>query len=238
MLATKISFMNEMANLAERLGADIEEVRKGIGSDPRIGYHFIYPGCGFGGSCFPKDVKALFHTAQQLGYNAQLLQAVEAINDTQKTTLFAKLAAHFGGEPQLGGKTIAVWGLAFKPNTDDMREAPSRTLMEALWQSGAIVQAYDPVAMEEAERIYGKHIGFTLYEDKYAALQGADALVICTEWQHFRVPDFTEMTKRMRSKVIVDGRNLYQPHKIQAEGWTYFSVGRRASKSATTQHIA
>ena len=226
MLATKISFMNEMANLAERLGADIEEVRKGIGADPRIGYHFIYPGCGYGGSCFPKDVKELTHTAQQIGYNAQLLQAVEVTNDTQKATLFNKLAAHFGGEAQLAGKTIAVWGLAFKPNTDDMREAPSRTLMEALWQSGASVQAHDPVAMAEAERIYGKHAGLALFSEKYAALQGADALVICTEWQQFRVPDFTEMATHMRSKVIVDGRNLYQPQRLQAEGWTYFSVGR------------
>jgi UDPglucose 6-dehydrogenase len=238
MLATKISFMNEMANLAERLGADIEEVRKGIGADPRIGYHFIYPGCGYGGSCFPKDVKALAHTAQQVGYNAQLLQAVEAINDTQKATLFSKLAAHFGGNAQLGGKTIAVWVLAFKPNTDDMREAPSRTLMEALWQAGAIVQAYDPVAMEEADRIYYKHTGLTLCDDKYAALQDADALVICTEWQQFRVPDYAEMAARMRSKVIVDGRNLYQPHKLQAQGWAYFSVGRATKMSVTSHHMA
>ena len=228
MLATKISFMNEMANLAERLGADIEEVRKGIGSDPRIGYNFIYPGCGYGGSCFPKDVKALVHTAQQVNYDAQLLHSVEKINSIQKTTLFTKLAVHFGGESQLDGKIIAVWGLAFKPNTDDMREAPSRTLMEALWQSGAIVQAYDPVAMEKADRIYGKHTSLTLCDDKYTALQGADAVVICTEWQQFCVPDFSEMAARMRSKVIVDGRNLYQPQKLLAEGWTYFSVGRAA----------
>jgi UDPglucose 6-dehydrogenase len=238
MLATKISFMAEMANLAERLGADIEEVRKGIGADPRIGYHFIYPGCGYGGSCFPKDVRALVYTAQQVGYDAQLLMAVEAINNTQKTTLFSKLSEHLGGEAQLGGKTIAVWGLAFKPNTNDMRSAPSRTLMEALWQSGAIVQAYDPVAMDEAERIYGKQAGLSLFGEKYAALQGADALVICTEWQQFRVPDFDEMAMRMRSKVIVDGRNLYQPHKLQAEGWTYFSVGRAATSSATVHRIA
>jgi len=226
MLATKISFMNEMANLAELLGADIEEVRKGIGSDPRIGYDFIYPGCGYGGSCFPKDVKALFHTARQVGYNAQLLNSVESINETQKTTLFSKLAAHFGGEAKLSGKTIAVWGLAFKPNTDDMREAPSRTLMEALWKSEAIVQAYDPVAIEEAKRIYGEQVGLNLCGDKYAALQDADALVICTEWQQFRVPDFTDMAARMRSKVIVDGRNLYKPHNLKEKGWTYFSVGR------------
>ena len=237
MLATKISFMNEMANLAERLGADIEEVRQGIGSDPRIGYNFIYPGCGYGGSCFPKDVKALVHTAQQVGYNAQLLQAVEAINEIQKATLFSKLAAHFGGEAQLDGKTIAVWGLAFKPNTDDMREAPSRILMESLWQSGATVQAYDPAAMEEAERIYGVHAGLTLCGDKYAALQDADALVICTEWQQFRVPDFAEMATRMRDKVIIDGRNLYQPQKLHAEGWSYFSVGRIAPSSVTRQRM-
>jgi UDPglucose 6-dehydrogenase len=237
MLATKISFMNEMANLAERLGADIEEVRKGIGADPRIGYHFIYPGCGYGGSCFPKDVKALVHTAQKVGYNAQLLQAVEAINEIQKATLFSKLAAHFGGEAQLDGKTIAVWGLAFKPNTDDMREAPSRILMEALWQSGATVQAYDPAAMEEAERIYGVHAGLTLCGDKYAALQDADALVVCTEWQQFRVPDFAEMATRMRDKVIIDGRNLYQPQKLHAEGWSYFSVGRIAPSSVTRQRM-
>ena len=231
MLATKISFMNEMANLAERLGADIEEVRKGIGSDPRIGYNFIYPGCGYGGSCFPKDVKAIVHTAQQVGYDTLLLQAVEKVNDIQKTTLFSKLSAYFGGEAQLSNKTIAVWGLAFKPNTDDMREAPSRTLIKALWASGAIVQAYDPVAMEEAERIYGEHAGLILCDDKYAALQGADALVICTEWQQFRVPNFAEMASRMRNKIIVDGRNLYQPQKLQAEGWNYLSLGRPAIES-------
>ena len=226
MLATKISFMNEMANMAEHLGADIEQVRKGIGADPRIGYQFIYPGCGYGGSCFPKDVQALAHTAQVMGYDAQLLQAVEAVNNRQKATLFAKLAHHFGGAAQLQGKTIAVWGLAFKPNTDDMRAAPSRTLMEALWQAGVQVQAFDPVAMKEAGRIYGQHGGLSLCPDKYAALQNADALVICTEWQQFRAPDFAEMEKRMRGKVIVDGRNLYQPQKLQSEGWSYLSVGR------------
>ena len=226
MLATKISFMNEMANLAERLGADIEEVRKGIGSDPRIGYSFIYPGCGYGGSCFPKDVKALVHTSQQVKYDALLLKAVDDVNDNQKTILFSKLSAHFGGDAQLSTKTIAVWGLAFKPNTDDMREAPSRTLMKALWETGAIVQAYDPIAMEEAKRIYGEHAGLILCGDKYDALQGADALVICTEWQQFRVPNFVEMATNMRSKVIVDGRNLYQPQKLKAEGWSYYSVGR------------
>ena len=226
MLATKISFMNEVANLAERLGADIEQVRKGIGADPRIGYHFNYPGCGYGGSCFPKDVQALAHTAQQIGYDAQLLQAVEAVNNRQKKTLFAKLVQHFGGEEKLKGKTIAVWGLSFKPNTDDMRAAPSRTLMEALWQVGVKVQAFDPVAMNEASRIYEPNASLLLCADKYAALQDADALVICTEWQQFRAPDFDEMEARMRSKIIVDGRNLYQPHKLHAEGWGYLSVGR------------
>ncbi len=229
MLATKISFMNEMAHLAERLGADIEQVRKGIGADPRIGYHFIYPGCGYGGSCFPKDVQALVRTAQRIGYDAQLLRAVEAVNHHQKTILIDKLIQHFGGEAQLKGKTIAVWGLAFKPNTDDMRAAPSRTLMEALWQAGAKVQAFDPVAMKEAAHLYGQQAGLSLCPDKYAALKDADALVICTEWHEFRAPDFVEMEAHMRSKVIVDGRNLYQPHKLQAEGWAYLSVGRTAT---------
>jgi UDPglucose 6-dehydrogenase len=231
MLATKISFMNEIANLAELLGADVEQVRKGIGADQRIGYHFIYPGCGYGGSCFPKDVQALTHTAKQIGYEAQLLRAVEEVNNRQKFTLFTKLANHFGGEAQLNGKIIALWGLAFKPNTDDMRAAPSRDLMAALWKAGATVQAFDPVAMKEAERIYGQKADLRLCPDKYAALQGTDALVICTEWQQFRSPDFSEMEARMRSKTIVDGRNLYQPHKLQAAGWTYFSVGRAATSS-------
>ncbi len=232
MLATKISFMNEMANMAELLGADIEEVRKGIGADPRIGYRFIYPGCGYGGSCFQKDIQALIHTAQKIGCSTQLLQAVEDVNNRQKTTLFTKLVAHFGGEAELNGKTIAVWGLAFKPNTDDMREAPSRTLMQALWQAGAKVQAFDPVAMKEAQRIYGTHSGLNLCPDKYAALQNADALVICTEWQQFRSPDFAEMEARMNSKVIVDGRNLYQPQKLLLDGWHYISVGRSALSGA------
>ena len=229
MLATKISFMNEIANLAELLGADVEQVRKGIGADPRIGYQFIYPGCGYGGSCFPKDVQALAHTSQKIGYDAQLLKAVEAVNNRQKNTLFAKLAQHFGGVAQLNGKTIAVWGLAFKPNTDDMRAAPSRTLMESLWQAGAKVQAFDPVAMKEAARIYDHQASLRLCPDKYDALQDADALAICTEWQQFRAPDFSEMEVRMRGKVVVDGRNLYQPQKLQAEGWAYLSVGRVAT---------
>ena len=226
MLATKISFMNELANIAELLGADIEEVRKSIGADPRIGYHFIYPGCGYGGSCFPKDVQALERTAKQIGYDAQLLKAVDTINHRQKNALYLKLTAHFGDEQKLKGKTIALWGLAFKPNTDDMREAPSRTLLNALWQAGASVQAFDPVAMNEAQRLYGDRPDFTLSQNKYAALDGADALAICTEWQQFRAPDFDEMQNRLNTKTIVDGRNLYLPEKLKAEGWNYYSIGR------------
>lgn len=226
MLATKISFMNEVANIAELLGADIEEVRRGIGADPRIGQHFIYPGCGYGGSCFPKDVQALVHTARQIGYDARLLDAVEVINNHQKTTLFNKLVKHFKGKIHLQDKCIAVWGLAFKPNTDDMRAATSRILMEALWQAGAKVQAFDPVAMKEATRIYGQETGLSLFSDKYAALRDADALVICTEWPQFRVPDFAQMAELMNAKVIIDGRNLYQPKKLRDDGWEYLSVGR------------
>ena len=226
MLATKISFMNEMANLAERIGADIEEVRKGIGADPRIGHHFIYPGCGYGGSCFPKDVKALERTAQQVDYETHVIKAVQKVNDTQKTIIYSKLAMYFGGTTQLDGLTIAVWGLSFKPNTDDIREAPSRTLMEALWQCGAIVKAYDPAAKEEAQRLYGAQAGLHLFDDKYDALEDADALVICTEWQEFRAPDLSEMARLMRKKVIVDGRNLYSPEKLFLAGWDYMAVGR------------
>ncbi len=229
MLATKISFMNEIANMAEHLGADIEEVRKGIGADPRIGYHFIYPGCGFGGSCFPKDLQALCRTAAQIGYDAPLLKAVEAVNNSQKTTLFAKLAKHFGGAKLLAGKTIALWGLAFKPNTDDMREASSRTLIEALWHAGVKVQAFDPVAMDETRRIYGERPDLALCSNKYSALEGADALTICTEWQQFRAPDFDEMQNLLRARVIVDGRNLYNPERLKDDGWTYYSVGRSST---------
>ena len=231
MLVTKISFMNEIANLAERLGADVEQVRKGIGADPRIGYQFIYPGRGFdcGGSCSPKDVHALARVAQQIGYDAQLLTAVEAVNNRQKGTLFDKLAKHFGDAEQLQGKTIVVWGLAFKPNTDGMRAAPSRTLMEALWQAGAKVQAFDPVAVKEAERIYSQQTGLSLCADKYAALKDADALVICTEWRQFRAPDFAEIEIRMHNNVIVDGQSLYQPKKLHADGRVYVSVGRSAT---------
>lgn len=234
MLATKISFMNEMANLAEHLGADIEEVRKGIGSDPRIGYQFIYPGCGYGGSCFPKDVQALARTAEKIGYDTPLLRAVETVNNNQKNILFKKLSQYFGGSHHLAGKTIAIWGLAFKPNTDDMRAAPSRVLMEALWEVGAEVQAFDPVAMKEAARIYSQKTKLKLYEDKYSALNGADALVICTEWQQFRAPDFDEMNARLTNKLIFDGRNLYQPQKLTEMGWTCISIGRNQIANATS----
>jgi UDPglucose 6-dehydrogenase len=224
MLATKISFMNELANMAEKLGADIEQVRVGIGSDPRIGYHFIYPGAGYGGSCFPKDVKALEHTAQQIGYTAELLRAVEAVNDRQKQTLFRKIDRHFDGN--LKGKVIALWGLAFKPNTDDMREAPSRVLMEALWSAGARVRAYDPEAMQEARRIYGDHPELTLCESQDTAVQGADALAIVTEWNTFRSPDFKRLKQTLRNPVIFDGRNLYNPDIVREAGLNYHSVGR------------
>ncbi|UZR30592.1 UDP-glucose dehydrogenase family protein [Methylococcus mesophilus] len=224
MLATKISFMNELANLAERLGADIEKVRVGIGSDPRIGYHFIYPGCGYGGSCFPKDVKALERTARDAGYPAQLLQAVEAVNDRQKEKLFEKISAYFGGD--LAGRTIAVWGLAFKPNTDDMREAPSRTLMEALWQAGAKVRAFDPVAREEAHRVYGERADLILCDSPESALQGADALAVVTEWNVFRSPDFDEIKQTLTRPAVFDGRNIYDPAHMKAQGFDYFAIGR------------
>lgn len=226
MLATRISFMNEVANLAERLGADIDQVRRGIGSDSRIGYHFIYAGCGYGGSCFPKDVRALNSAAQAVGYEAQLLQAVEAVNERQKTLLFAKLAAEMGGAAGLRGQTVAVWGLAFKPNTDDLREAPSRVLLAALWEVGAHVRAFDPVAMSEARRIYGERPDFHLATDKYSALDGAQALVICTEWHQFRAPDFEEMGNRMKRRIIIDGRNLYSPSKMSEGGWRHVALGR------------
>ncbi|QXP84881.1 UDP-glucose/GDP-mannose dehydrogenase family protein [Methylococcus sp. Mc7] len=224
MLATKISFMNELANLAERLGADIEKVRVGIGSDPRIGYHFIYPGCGYGGSCFPKDVKALERTARDAGYPAQLLQAVEAVNDRQKEKLFEKINAYFQGD--LAGKTVAVWGLAFKPNTDDMREAPSRTLMDALWQAGAKVRAFDPVAQEEAHRIYGDRADLILCDSPESALQGADALAVVTEWNVFRSPDFDEIKQTLTRPAVFDGRNIYDPAHMKAQGFDYFAIGR------------
>jgi UDPglucose 6-dehydrogenase len=224
MLATKISFMNEMANLAERMGADIERVRAGIGSDPRIGYSFIYPGAGYGGSCFPKDVKALVHSAGEHQFEAELLKSVEAVNKRQKQLLFRKLHAYFKGD--LAGRTIAVWGLAFKPNTDDMREAPARDLIEALWAAGARVRAYDPVAMSEARRLYGDRPDLALVDSAEAALEGADALALVTEWQEFRSPDFDHIRDALRQKVIFDGRNLYDPALVRSFGLTYHGIGR------------
>ncbi|MEY4923065.1 MAG: hypothetical protein RLY17_1782 [Pseudomonadota bacterium] len=227
MLATKISFMNEIANIAERLGADIEKVRQGIGSDSRIGYHFIYSGCGYGGSCFPKDIQALIRTAEDYGYQPQLLQAVEKINNQQKYKLTEFIEHHF--DSKLAGKTFALWGLAFKPNTDDMREAPSRILMETLWEAGAIIQAYDSEAMDEAQRIYGVRDDLKLVGTKESALQGADALVICTEWQSFRAPDFDVIKSQLTHPVIFDGRNLYDPERLNSRGFTYYGIGRGAS---------
>jgi len=227
MLATKISFMNELSNLAERLGADIENVRKGIGSDPRIGYHFIYPGCGYGGSCFPKDVQALAKTAAEVDYDAELLKAVESVNLRQKTTLFTKLNNAFDGDLQ--GRTIAVWGLSFKPNTDDMREAPSRTLMESIWAAGGKVKAFDPESMEETHRIYGERDDLTLVDDREAAVEGADALVICTEWKNFRAVDFAWLKEQLSAPIVVDGRNLYDPKQVREAGLMYFAVGRADS---------
>jgi len=224
MLATKISFMNEMANVAERVGADIEKVRLGIGSDPRIGYSFIYPGAGYGGSCFPKDVKALIYSAREHGLDARLLASVEAVNERQKSVLFEKINSYFHGK--LSGRTLALWGLAFKPNTDDMREAPSRTLMDALWSAGATVRAYDPVAMPEARRAYGERADLVLAESAEQALAGADALAIVTEWQEFRSPDFDVIRDALRSPAIFDGRNLYDPALVRSFGLRYFAIGR------------
>jgi UDPglucose 6-dehydrogenase len=222
MLATKISFMNELANLAERLGADIEKVRVGIGSDPRIGYSFIYPGTGYGGSCFPKDVQALIRSATEVGHAPQILSAVEAVNVRQKEVLVHKLKEHFGGG--LAGRTVALWGLAFKPNTDDMREAPSRTIIEALLAAGVRVRAYDPIAATEARRIYGDEL--SLAKSAYEAAEGADALLIVTEWQEFRSPDFERLRQLLKAPVIFDGRNLYDPATVSRSGFTYYAIGR------------
>lgn len=224
MLATKISFMNEMANLAEMLGADIEMVRQGIGSDPRIGYQFLYAGVGYGGSCFPKDVQALIRTADAIDFDAKVLKAVESRNNEQKNVLFKKIVKHFDGD--LSGKTFAVWGLSFKPNTDDMREAPSRVLIEALWEAGAKVQAFDPEAMEETQRIYGSREDLSLCGTKEAALKGADALVIVTEWQAFKAPDFEVIKQHLKYSVVFDGRNLFEPSRISKKGLGYYSIGR------------
>ena len=224
MLATKISFMNELANIAERFGADIEQVRVGIGSDPRIGYHFIYPGAGYGGSCFPKDVQALAKSAADSDYDAVLLNAVEEVNLRQKHRIVEKLQSYYDGE--LNGKTIALWGLAFKPQTDDMRAAPSRVIMEALWDAGARVRAYDPEAMQEAARIYPDQDGLELCDTANSALEGSDALVIITEWQEFRSPDLDHVKNTLVDPVIFDGRNLYDPSILQTMGITYYGIGR------------
>jgi len=227
MLATKISFMNEMANLAEKFGADIENVRKGIGSDPRIGYQFIYPGCGYGGSCFPKDVQALIRSATAVGYDAKVLQSVEAVNYRQKEKLFDYIMRHYKNDVK--GKTIALWGLSFKPNTDDMREASSRVLMEKLWEQGAKVQAFDPEAMEETQRIYGSRSDLSLMGTKEASLKDANCLVICTEWQAFRAPDFDLIKNTIKDSVIFDGRNLFEPSTVSEYGLHYYAIGRGMS---------
>ena len=227
LLATKISFMNEMAMLAEQVGADIEQVRIGIGSDPRIGFHFIYAGCGYGGSCFPKDVQALKLIAQQKNLPAHVLKAVEIVNYHQKQVLFNKIQQYFQGD--LTGRCFALWGLAFKPNTDDMREAPSRVLLEALWGAGAIVQVYDPAAMDEARRIYGERDDLVFCATSEAALEGAEALIIVTEWKVFRSPNFELMKSRLKQPLIFDGRNLYEPQRMHNMGFTYYGVGRGES---------
>lgn len=224
LLATKISFMNEIANLAEELNADIEMVRQGIGSDPRIGYHFIYAGAGYGGACFPKDIRALIRTADEINFDAKILKAVEARNEEQKTKLFQKIYQHFNGELQ--GKVLAIWGLSFKPNTNDIREAPSRVLLEALWNAGAAVQAYDPEAMEEMQRIYGFRNDMVLCGTKEGVLKGADALVIVTDWQVFKAPDFDFIKKMLTQPVIFDGRNLFEPVRMKRRGIKYYSIGR------------
>jgi UDPglucose 6-dehydrogenase len=231
MLATKISFMNELANLAEHFDADIEQVRIGIGADPRIGYGFIYPGAGYGGSCFPKDVRALRRSAEAVGCDTRILNAVEQVNRRQKDVLFNKIKAHFG---DLHGRTIAVWGLAFKPKTDDMREATSRVLIEALWSEGAKVRAFDPVAMPEASRIYGERSDFILCKTGPEALDGADALAIVTEWQEFRSPDFDHMKDTLKTPAVFDGRNLYDPAQMARAGFSYYAIGRgkRISEAA------
>ena len=225
MLATKISFMNELSNIAELTGADIEQIRLGIGSDPRIGYHFIYPGAGYGGSCFPKDVRALERTAKSYGYNAQLLASVEAVNDSQKHVVVNKVLGHYHGNVK--GKTFAMWGLSFKPNTDDMREASSRVVMENLWGQGAKIRAYDPQAMHETKRIYGQREDLELVESPEDAVEGADALIVMTEWNVFRSPDFSVLKQKMKSPIIFDGRNIYNPQLLHEFGFVYHSIGRQ-----------
>jgi len=229
MLATKISFMNEIANIAEKVGADVEHVRKGIGADPRIGWHFIYPGAGYGGSCFPKDVQALTRTAREYNYTAELLDAVEAVNDRQKDHLYELIVRHYGSKAALRGKTFALWGLAFKPNTDDMREASSRRLLEQLWEAGARVIAFDPEAMGETKRIYGERDDLRLVEDAASAVQDAAALVVVTEWKQFRSPDLAKLAQTLTDRVLFDGRNLYDPTEVEQAGLAYWGIGRGRS---------
>ncbi|MEI7614209.1 MAG: UDP-glucose/GDP-mannose dehydrogenase family protein [Betaproteobacteria bacterium] len=225
MLATRISFMNELAILAEKLGADIELVRQGMGSDPRIGYHFLYAGCGYGGSCFPKDVQALQRTAQECGAPLRVLNAVEEANEAQKSVLITKIRTRFGSD--LKNMHFAIWGLAFKPNTDDMREAPSRVMIEALWEMGATISAYDPAAMEETHRIYGQRADLKLVDTAMDAVADADALLIITEWKAFRSPNFDTLKAQLKNPVIFDGRNLYDPATMREQGFEYFPIGRR-----------
>ncbi|MDZ4811292.1 MAG: UDP-glucose/GDP-mannose dehydrogenase family protein, partial [Pseudomonadota bacterium] len=227
MLATKISFMNEIANIAERVGADIEHVRHGIGSDSRIGYAFIYPGVGYGGSCFPKDVQALDRTARQHGYTPRILESVEAVNRAQKHRLFELIHGHFNGA--LAGRTIAVWGLAFKPNTDDMREAPSRVLLQQLWLAGVKVRAYDPEAMHEAQRVFGERADLVLCDSAEAALEGADALAVVTEWKVFWSHDLALIRSALKSPVMFDGRNIFDPKAAEDAGIAYYGIGRGRS---------
>ena len=224
MLATKISFMNEMAGLAERLGADIEQVRRGIGADPRIGPHFIYAGIGYGGACFPKDIKALIHAASATDCDAGILRAVEKRNERQKHALLDKIMAHFDGA--VAGRTFALWGLSFKPNTDDMREAPSRVIMEGLWRAGAKVRAYDPKAMAQCRTIYGERDGLTLCERQEQALEGADALIVATEWRSFQSPDFAAVARALAVPVVFDGRNIYDPDRLRRYGLDWHGIGR------------
>lgn len=227
MLATRISFMNDIANLCERVGADVGMVRAGITSDSRIGSKFMYPGCGYGGSCFPKDVKALIHTGRENGCRMHVVEAVEAVNDQQKHTLYKKLVAHFGSAEALKGKRIAVWGLSFKPETDDMREAPSLILIHSLLEAGCTVTAFDPIAMTEAKRRLGDNTSIEYAADKYAAVNDADALVVVTEWKTFRVPSWPVVAKAMRGNVVFDGRNIYDAQELNAAGLHYYSIGRR-----------
>lgn len=224
MLAARVSLMNEFANLSERLGVDVEQVRLGVGSDPRIGYAYLYPGCGYGGSCFPKDVRALERMAAAVGYDAEMVRAIEQVNQRQQRRLVDKVCRHYGGD--LGGRVFALWGLSFKPETDDLREAPSRTIMETLWAAGAAIQAFDPAALDEAAHLYGHRADFHRCETKEAALQHADALIIATEWREFRGPNLGDLKAALREPVVFDGRNLYDPRRMADEGFAYYGIGR------------